>query len=123
MSKHRIPEWQRLFQATRYSFLGLAAAWKNEAAFRLEVILAVFMIPLACLIGRDFLQKILLILPVAIVIIAELVNSAIEAIVDRIGTDYHELSGRAKDIGSAAVFISLLLTALIWLIVLLENYG
>ena len=109
----------RIIAATQYSWLGLKAAWINEAAFRQELMLAVVGIPLAFWLAKDKSELLWLILPLFILVIAELVNSSIEAAVDRIGEEHHELSGRAKDIGSAIVFVSLLLLASIWAIVLL----
>jgi diacylglycerol kinase (ATP) len=105
---------RRIFYAARYSWLGLKAAFINEAAFRQELALAVILIPLAIWLTSDPVELSLLIGSVFLVLIVELLNSAIEAIVDRFGGELHELSGRAKDIGSAAVLISLINTSLIW---------
>lgn len=104
----------RLIAATRYSLQGLAAAWKHEEAFRIEVYLAAVFIPLSFVIGQDLNQQLLLLISCALVLMAELVNSAIEAIVDRISLDHHTLSGRSKDIGSAVVFIALVLFVVVW---------
>ena len=104
----------RIINATGYSMKGLKSAWINEAAFRQELLLILLLMPLAFWIG-DSLNEILL--PVCIswlVVIVEVLNSAVEAVVDRIGSEHHELSGRAKDLGSAAVFIALALNALVW---------
>ena len=109
---------ERIIKAAGYSSKGLQAAFLNEAAFRQEVVLALVLIPLACWLKVSPVERVLLIATVLVVLIVELGNSAIEAVVDRIGSDYHELSGRAKDIGSAAVLISLLLLALTWGIIL-----
>jgi len=109
---------KRIFLAGGYSLKGLKSAFKNEAAFRQEVILAAILIPLACFLDVTKIERILLIAPLFLVVIIEIINSAIEAVVDRIGTEQHELSGRAKDMGSAAVFIALFLTAYIWLEIL-----
>ncbi|WP_162045384.1 diacylglycerol kinase [Vibrio taketomensis] len=109
---------KRVMNATRYSWLGLKAAFKNEAAFREEVLLAAVMIPVALWIDVTQVERILLIAVVVLVLMAELINSAIEAVVDRIGPERHELSGRAKDIGSAAVFLALLLAGYTWLEIL-----
>lgn len=106
----------RLIAATRYSYKGCKAAWKHEEAFRQEVLLLVVMGPLALWLGNGFAEKAILLASVAFVVIVELLNSAIEAITDRVGTDYHKLSGRAKDMGSAAVFLSITLMAVIWLV-------
>ncbi len=105
---------KRILLAAGYSALGLRAAFVNEAAFRQEVLLAAVLIPLACWLEVTTVERILLIASVVLVLIIELLNSAVEALVDRIGSEMHELSGRAKDIGSATVLISLILTAYIW---------
>ena len=105
---------QRLIAATRNSFAGLASAWRSEEAFRLEVILAVFLIPAALWVGSTAMERFLLIGTVILVLIVELLNTAVECTVDRIGTDHHHLSGKAKDLASAAVFLSLLLAAGVW---------
>jgi diacylglycerol kinase (ATP) len=94
---------------------GLRAAWKHEEAFRIEATLAVLCIPLAFWVGQDLTQKLLLVICCGLVIITELINSAIEAAVDRFGSEQHPLSGQAKDIGSAAVFCSLMLFLVAWL--------
>lgn len=104
----------RIINATGYSMKGLKSAWINEAAFRQELVLILLLMPLACWLG-DSLNEILLLVCISwLVVIVEVLNSAIEAVVDRIGAEHHELSGRAKDLGSAAVFIALALNALVW---------
>jgi len=108
----------RILKATQYSWQGLLAAWKHEAAFRQELILVLLAVPLAFYLAESQSELLWLILPLFLIVIAELVNSALEAVVDRISDDYHELSGRAKDIGSAIVFVSILLMVTIWSIVL-----
>lgn len=104
----------RIIKAAGYSWQGLKAAWRNEAAFRQEGVMTVAAIALACWLDVDPITRILLIGSVVLVMIVEILNSAIEALVDRVGTDYHELSGRAKDMGSAAVLIALILAAVTW---------
>lgn len=104
----------RLIKAIGYSISGFKAAWKNEEAFRQEIILTVFVAPAGLFLGTNASQRALLIGIWLIVVITELLNSAIEAIVDRMGTEQHVLSGRAKDLGSAAVFVSLIATAIVW---------
>jgi diacylglycerol kinase (ATP) len=104
----------RLVNATRYSAAGLRAAWRNEAAFRQETCLAAVMLPIALWLGTSAIERTLLIAVCLLVLIVELLNSAIEALVDRVGSERHELSGRAKDMGSAAVFLSLTLTVCVW---------
>jgi len=113
-SKPSRPTLDRIVAATGHSMRGLAAAWRNEQAFREEVVLAVPMLALAFWLGNSPAERLLLLGSVTLVLICELLNSGIEAIVDRVGTDYHELSGRAKDIGSAAVFLSLLHAGIVW---------
>jgi diacylglycerol kinase (ATP) len=105
---------RRILRATRYSAQGLAHAWQHEAAFRQELALTVVLSPIAFWLGRTALERTLLIGVCLIVIIVELLNSAIEAAIDRHGDEHHELSGRAKDMGSAAVFVSLVLVLLVW---------
>ena len=104
----------RIINATGYSMKGLKSACINEAAFRQELMLILLLMPLAFWIG-DTLDQILLLICISwLVVIVEVLNSAVEAVVDRIGSEHHELSGRAKDLGSAAVFIALALNALVW---------
>jgi len=104
----------RLIDATRYSALGIAACWRNEAAFRQEVLLVILLLPLSFFVARSVEQWLLLIAPLLLLLVVELLNSAIENIVDRIGHEKHELSGRAKDMGSAAVLFCLVLVAVSW---------
>ncbi len=111
---------KRLLNALNYSYAGLKEAYRNEDAFRQEVSLAVILIPLAFLLEHAMLGRALMIASVLLVIIVELLNSAIEATVDRISLDDHNLAKRAKDIGSAAVLISLLNLFVVWLLVLLN---
>ncbi|RTQ98911.1 diacylglycerol kinase [Halomonas nitroreducens] len=106
--------WRHLVHSTRYSLKGLKAAFRHEAAFRQELGICVVLLPLAAWIGREPVEWILLVGSCLLVLIVELLNSAIESVVDRIGPDRHELSGRAKDIGSAAVMLSLVLVGLTW---------
>jgi diacylglycerol kinase (ATP) len=104
----------RVIHAAGYSFAGLQGAYRGESAFRQEFWLAAVLLPVAFWLGRGWVEVALLAGSVMIVLIAELLNSAIEAAVDRISFEIHALSKRAKDIGSAAVFLSLLLCAGIW---------
>jgi diacylglycerol kinase (ATP) len=108
----------RVFRAFGASYRGYCGAFRNEAAFRQELLVAVAVIPLGLVLGDSGVERALLVGPVIVVLIVELLNSAIEATVDRIGLEHHELSGLAKDIGSAAVFSSFLLLGLTWLLVL-----
>lgn len=111
---------RRVLNAFFYSMDGLAAAYRNEDAFRQEFWLAVVLIPLALFLEVGNLGKALMIASVLLVLIVELINSAIEATVDRISLEKHSLAKRAKDIGSAAVLISLLNVAAVWALVLLN---
>jgi diacylglycerol kinase (ATP) len=111
---------QRLLNAFGYSCSGLQEAFRNEDAFRQEVLLAGVLIPLTFLIEHQMLGRALMIACVLLLLIIELINSAIEATVDRISLDDHRLAKRAKDIGSAAVLISLLNLAVVWTLVLLN---
>lgn len=118
MNKIQATGMTRVIKAAGYSRSGLVAAWKNEAAFRQECILCLVAVAIALGLDINLTEKILLIGSVVLVVIVELLNSAIEAVVDRIGYEHHELSGRAKDIASAAVLISLILAAMIWVMIL-----
>ncbi|MNB75345.1 Diacylglycerol kinase [compost metagenome] len=108
----------RIIKAAGYSWKGIRAAWINEAAFRQEGVAVVAAIIIACWLDIDPITRVLLIGSVMLVMIVEILNSAIEAVVDRIGTDYHELSGRAKDMGSAAVLMSILVAVFTWVTLL-----
>lgn len=112
-------EVKRLSNATRYSLQGFRHAWTGEAAFRLEVVLAVVLLPTALLIPVDTLQRVALVGSLLLVLIVELLNSAIEAAIDRVGTELHPISGRGKDMGSAAVFVALLFCAFTWISILI----
>lgn len=106
---------KRVIKATGYSIQGLKAAIKYEAAVRQELMLLIIFTPIALMLDVTVVEKILLIGVLVIVLLCELLNSAIEAIVDRVGTEYHELSGRAKDIGSASVFVALAFASFTWI--------
>ena len=106
-----------------YTFAGLKAAWKNELAFRGEIVVAIVMVPLALWLGRTAVERALLIASILLILVTELVNSALEAVVDRIGPERHELSKRAKDMGSAAAFISMVAAALVWLIIIIDRFA
>lgn len=108
-----------MLNATRYSFAGIAAAARHEAAFRELVALCVVAIPAALWLGQTGVERALLIAVVVLALIVELLNAAIEAVVDRISLEHHRLAKRAKDIGSAAVMISLANAAVVWLLILL----
>ncbi|MGY0157307.1 diacylglycerol kinase [Edwardsiella tarda] len=112
----------RIIKATGYSLKGLQAAWRHEAAFRQESILLFVAVLLAAWLDVSVVERFLLIGSVTLVLILEVINSAIEAVVDRIGSEHHELSGRAKDMGSAAVFIALWLALFAWVSILWSHY-
>jgi diacylglycerol kinase (ATP) len=107
--------------AGQNSWQGLKDAFVNEEAFKVQCILCVFLIPSALMIAENYLQLLLLLSSLFLVLIVELLNTSIEIVVDRIGTEFHKLSGRAKDIGSAAVCLSMVLFILVWLTVILQN--
>jgi len=113
---------RRLLNAIGYSRDGLASAWRHEAAFREEVLLALVTVPLGIWLGQSGIERALLVGTILLVLIVELFNSAIEAVVDRVSPERHELSKRAKDIGSAAVLLTLLLAALVWGLILIPRY-
>ena len=112
----------RIFNAYKYSMKGFKAGLENEAAIRQEFVLATILTIVSVFVFDGVSQLILLIAMPWLTVVAELLNSGIEAVVDRIGTEYHELSGRAKDLGSAAVFVMLVLTLLTWVLILVNNY-
>jgi diacylglycerol kinase (ATP) len=114
---------RRIILATRFSAQGLRYAWRNESAFRQEVLLTVVLAPIAFWLGRSAAEVLVLTVPLALVLIVELLNSAIEATVDRISDKEHELAGSAKDMGSAAVFVSLLIVAGTWGTMAWQRFG
>ncbi len=116
-SKHT--GFPRLYFATVYSIKGLVAAFKSEAAIRQELAAMLVLIPLACYLDVTIVERLLMIMSLFIVIVAELLNSAVEALADRVSTEIHLLIGKAKDIGSAAVFVSLIQAAIVWAAILL----
>ena len=115
--------FKRIVNAMFFSLAGLRAAWRHEAAFRQECALALILTPTAFWLGSTAVERSLLIGTVWLVLIVELLNSAVEAVVDRVGTDHHKLSGKAKDLGSAGVFVSLLLALLVWSLIAWERFG
>ncbi len=106
---------RRLFNAFLYSLSGLQLAFRNESAFRQELAMAMVLVPVACMLHVTPLERVVLIASVLLVLIVELLNSSVEAAIDRIGLETHRLSMRAKDLGSAAVLLTLVLLALVWL--------
>ena len=112
----------RILKATVWSMQGLRAAWMHESSFRLEVYLLVVLAPLALWLGQDGVERALLVGSCLLVLAAELLNSAVEAVIERYGPEHHELAGRAKDMGSAAVFVLMLNVVLCWGLVLAPRY-
>jgi diacylglycerol kinase (ATP) len=112
---------QRLINATRYSLEGFAAAARHEDAFRQELLLAAVLVPLGLWLGGNGVERALLVGSVLMVLVVELLNSAVEAAVDRVSLEDHRLAKRAKDLGSAAVMLSLVTVAAVWLLVLLPR--
>ena len=113
---------KRLILATGYSWKGLKACWQNEEAFRQEVVLSVVLIPLALFLEVSQVQTILMIASVLLLLIVEILNSAIEAIVDLVTKEKHELAGRAKDMGSAAVMLAVINLVVVWGMILISLY-
>jgi len=105
-----------------WSAAGVKAAWKNELAFRVEAIIIIILVPVGLWLGRSAAERALLIASCLLIVITELLNSAVEAVVDRIGTEQHELSGRAKDMGSAAAFFSMLTAGIVWALIAYERF-
>lgn len=112
----------RALKAFNCSLKGLAAAFRHESAFRQELALACFFIPYGIWVGQGLTQKMFLVSLVVLVLVVELLNSAVEAVVDRVGTELHELSGRAKDLGSAAVMCCLILTGFCYALVTYQMF-
>lgn len=110
----------RVVAAMGYSWRGLLAAYQHEAAFRQELVLCAVLAPLGLWLGHSGVERALLLGSLFLVLIVEVLNSAIESVVDRVSDEHHELSGRAKDMGSAAVFISLACVVVVWLLVLVH---
>ncbi len=115
MEKHISNLFQRrIIKSCGYSLQGVRATFKEEEAFRVEVLLALFLIPLGLYLGETGVEKVLLTGSILLVLLVEILNSAIESVVDRFGAEQHELAGRAKDQGSAAVLVSLLMVLVVW---------
>lgn len=108
----------RILKATIWSMQGLRAAWLHESSFRLEVYLCVILVPLGLYLGADGVERALLVGSLLLVLAVELLNSAIEAVIERFGDEFHEIAGRAKDMGSAAVFVTMMNVLLVWGLIL-----
>jgi len=122
MANHNVKGWRRLVKAFGFSMQGLRACFQVEEAFRQEVLLLIPLLPLGLWLGETPVERALLVGSLLLVPIVELLNSAIEANVDRVGFERHELSGRAKDIASAAVFLSIVLAVVTWALILLPRW-
>ena len=116
--RHKPTGITRLLRAFGYSFQGLQHAWREEAAFRQEVGLSMLVIPLGLYLGRSGVERALLVSPMLLILVVEILNSAVEAVVDRSGTERDPLAGMAKDMGSAAVMLSFGLLGTVWLLIL-----
>ncbi|WP_159680041.1 diacylglycerol kinase [Luteimonas sp. 9C] len=119
---HRPRGFGRMLQATVWSCQGLRAAWLHESSFRLEVYLLVVLAPLALWLGDSGVERALLLGSCLLVLAVELLNSAIEAVIERYGAEFHELAGRAKDMGSAAVFVTMVHVLVVWGLILLPRW-
>lgn len=119
--RHKPTGITRLVRAFGYSFQGFVHTWREEAAFRQEVMLSLVVIPLGLYLGRSGVERALLVSPMLLILVVEMLNSAVEAIVDRSGTERHPLAGMAKDMGSAAVMLSFALLGTVWLLVLSDH--
>jgi diacylglycerol kinase (ATP) len=112
----------RIFKATIWSLQGLRAAWLHESSFRLEVYLLIMLAPLALWLGQTGVERALLLGSCLLVLGIELLNSAIEAVIERYGPEFHELAGRAKDMGSAAVFVLMVNVLVVWGLILVPRW-
>jgi diacylglycerol kinase (ATP) len=111
----------RLLRAFGYSFQGFRHTWHEEAAFRQEVALSLLVIPAGLYLGRSGVERALLVSPMLLILVVEILNSAVEAVVDRFGIERHSLAGMAKDMGSAAVMLSFVLLGTVWLLILSDH--
>ncbi len=111
--------WRRIVLTSCYSWQGLRCAWHNEEAFRVELVLMLLACPLALWLGETGMERAMLLLPCVLVLVVELLNSAVEAAIDHTSLEQHPLAAAAKDLGSAAVLLSLLLVPVVWALVLI----
>ena len=111
----------RLLRAFGYSFQGFRHAWREEAAFRQELLLSLLVVPAGLYLGRSGVERAMLVSPMMLILVVEILNSAVEAVVDRSGTERHPLAGMAKDMGSAAVMLSFAMLGTVWLLVLSDH--
>ena len=123
MGKQPVTGMARMITAYRNSMVGLRDIWRGEEAFRIEAVLCALSVPVALWIGEDFFQAAILIGAGLLLIIVEVINSAIEATIDRIGPERHELSRMAKDLGSLAVLLATVLLGILWLAALIDKFA
>src|ERR1700716_3474281 len=119
--RHKSTGITRLLRAFGYSFQGFRHTWREEAAFRQEVLLSLLVIPVGLYLGNSGVERALLVSPMLLILVVEILNSAVEAVVDRSGTERHPLAGMAKDMGSAAVMLTFVLLGTVWLLVLSDH--
>jgi diacylglycerol kinase (ATP) len=119
--RHKPTGITRLLRAFGYSFQGFRHTWREEAAFRQEVALALIIVPAGLYFGRSGIERAMLVSPMLLILVVEILNSAVEAVVDRSGTERHHLAGMAKDMGSAAVMLSFVLLGTVWLLILSDH--
>ncbi len=119
--RHKPTGFTRLLRAFGYSFQGFRHTWREEAAFRQEVALSLLVIPAGLYLGRSGVERAILVSPMLMILVIEILNSAVEAVVDRSGTDRHPLAGMAKDMGSAAVMLSFALLGTVWFLILSDH--
>jgi diacylglycerol kinase (ATP) len=119
--RHKPTGITRLLRAFGYSFQGFRHTWREEAAFRQEVALALLVVPAGLYFGRSGMERAMLVSPMLLILVVEILNSAVEAVVDRSGTERHHLAGMAKDMGSAAVMLSFVLLGTVWLLILSDH--
>jgi diacylglycerol kinase (ATP) len=119
--RHKPSGITRLLRAFGYSFQGFRHTWREEAAFRQEVALALIVVPAGVYFGRSGIERAMLVSPMLLILVVEILNSAVEAVVDRSGTELHHLAGMAKDMGSAAVMLSFVLLGTVWLLILSDH--
>jgi len=122
MGKAKESVLRHIGNAIIWSAAGIKSAWKNELAFRIEAMSIIILIPLGIWLGKTAAERALLIASCLLVLIIELLNSALESAVDRIGTEHHELSGRAKDMGSAAAFFAMLTAGIVWALIAYDRF-
>jgi diacylglycerol kinase (ATP) len=119
--RHKPTGITRLLRAFGYSFQGFRHTWREEAAFRQETALALIVVPAGLYFGRSGIERAMLVSPMLLILVVEILNSAVEAVVDRSGTERHHLAGMAKDMGSAAVMLSFVLLGTVWLLILSDH--